>query len=109
MALSRGHPIRSYRDLEVWQRAMDLVVASYRATRSFPGHERFGLTAQLRRSAVSVASNIAEGRGRHGLGDFLHHLSIANGSVMELETQFLIGRRLEYLSEPDARGVLQRC
>lgn len=86
---------------------MDLVVESYRATKSFPSEERYGLTAQLRRSAVSIASNIAEGRGRHGLGGFLYHLSVANGSIMELETQVLIGLKLDYLTEPEARGVLR--
>ena len=105
---SRVSPIRGYRDLEVWQRAMDLVVESYRATQAFPSEERYGLTAQLRRSAVSIASNIAEGRGRRGLGGFLYHLSVANGSIMELETQLLIGVKLRYLDEGEAQGVLRR-
>ena len=90
---TRGRAIRGYQDLEVWKRAMNLVVESYSATRAFPPDERYGLKAQIRRSAVSIPSNIAEGRGRQGLGGFMYHLSVANGSLMELETQFLIATR----------------
>lgn len=105
---TRVTQIRSYQDLEVWQRAIDLVVEAYRVTNAFPRDERYGLTAQLRRAAVSIPSNIAEGRGRRGLGGFLYHLSVANGSVMELETQILIGMRLGYLDERTAQEVLRR-
>jgi len=105
---SRGRAIRGYQDLEVWQKAMDLVVETYRLTKTFPSDERFGLIAQLRRASVSVPSNIAEGRGRFGLGGFLYHLSIATGSLMEVETQFLISERLEYLTPSEARKVLER-
>jgi len=86
---------------------MDLVVEIYRLTKSFPSDERYGLTAQLRRAAVSVPSNIAEGRGRFGLGGFLYHLSVANGSLGEVETQLLISDRLKYL-DPDTRAVFER-
>src|SRR2546428_3438028 len=106
---SPRRPIRGYLDLEVWQRAMDLVVQCYRVTRSFPANERYGLTAQARRAAVSVPSNIAEGRGRRGLGDFLRHLAIANGSLTELETQLQISVRLGYIAEDDARAILRTC
>lgn len=102
---SRGRVLRSFRDLEVWQKAMDLVVEIYRRTASFPSHERYGLTAQLRRAAVSVPSNIAEGRGRSGLNVFLYHLSVATGSLMEVETQLLISERLAYVNESEARAV----
>jgi four helix bundle protein len=105
---SRGRAIRDYRDLEVWQKAMELVVETYRVTRTFASDERYGLTAQLRRAAVSVPSNIAEGRGRFGLGGFLYHLSVANGSLMELETQLLIAERLDYMTIDNARIVLRR-
>ena len=105
---SRGRAIRGYQDLEVWQKAMDLVVETYRLTKTFPSDEWFGLIAQLRRASVSVPSNIAEGRGRFGLGGFLYHLSIATGSLMEVETQFLISERLEYLTPSEARKVLER-
>ncbi len=92
--------VSSYRDLDVWNRAMDFVVACYRLTDKFPKREEFGLTAQLRRAAISVPTNIAEGHGRSSTGDYLRHLSIAHGSLMELETQLEIGRRLGYLDEP---------
>lgn len=90
--------VRGFRDLKVWQRSVDLVIEVYSATRSFPQTEIYGLTAQLRRSAVAIPSNIAEGHGREHLGDYLHHLSIANGSLMEVETQVTIASRLGYLS-----------
>ena len=101
-------PIRSYRDLEVWQRAMDLVVDCYAATKAFPAEERYGLTAQIRRSVVSVPSNIAEGRGRQGVGGFLYHLSVAYGSLMELDTQLQISARLHYLGADIAERLLDR-
>lgn len=97
--------VNSYRDLLVWQRGMDLVESIYQATQSFPRHEVYGLTAQLRRAAVSVPSNIAEGHGRRHLGDYLHHLSIANGSLFELETQLLLAERLTYLPPAEAEAV----
>ena len=90
--------ITNYRDLLVWQKAMDLVESSYRMTRSFPKEESFGLAAQLRRAAVSVPANIAEGQGRHTTKEFLRFLSIASGSLKELETHMLIAERLCYVS-----------
>jgi four helix bundle protein len=105
---SRGRVVRGYKDLEVWQKAMDLVVETYRLTKPFPSDERFGLIAQLRGAFVSVPSNIAEGRGRFGLGGFLYHLSVATGSLVEMETQFLISARLQYLNPSDATTVLAR-
>ena len=101
-------PVRSYRDLRVWRSAMALVVASYDLCRSLPDRERYGLAAQTQRSAVSVAANIAEGHGRDHLGDYLHHLSIANGSLMELETEVQIGTCLGYYSEDRAQLVLSK-
>src|SRR5438552_5440762 len=91
--------VTSYRDLTVWERAMDLANLAYDITKSFPKDERFGLTSQLQRAAVSIPSNIAEGQGREHLGEYLHHLSIANGSLMELETQFLIASRRHYIDQ----------
>jgi four helix bundle protein len=82
--------IRSYRDLIVWQRAMALAVGTYDLTRLFPIEERFGLSAQLRRAAVSVPANIAEGHGRVHRGEYVHHLSIAHGSLCEVETMLLL-------------------
>ena len=78
--------VNSYRDLRVWQKAMDLVVTSYEVAKQFPQSELYGLVSQIQRAAVSIPANIAEGHGREHLGDYLHHLSIANGSLMELET-----------------------
>ncbi|MCH6547487.1 MAG: four helix bundle protein [Gemmatimonadetes bacterium] len=90
--------IRSYRDLKVWQMGIDLVVECYQLTSRFPRDERFSLTQQIRRAVVSVPSNIAEGHGRTHLGEYLYHLSIANGSLMELETQIIIAQRLGFLA-----------
>jgi four helix bundle protein len=90
--------IRSYRDLLVWQKSMDLVVEVYRFTDGFPNREIYGLTSQLRRAAVSIPSNIAEGHGRHGTGDFVRFLDIALGSLCEVQTQLLISERLEFCS-----------
>ena len=97
--------VRHYRDLIAWQKAMDLVVRVYEATKEFPPEEQFGLTTQLRRAAVSVASNIADGQGRHATRDFLRFLSIAYGSLQEVETQLIIARRLEYLEESLQGGL----
>src|SRR5436309_689121 len=99
--------VTSYRDLTVWQRAMDLVDLAYEVTRAFPRDERFGLAAQLQRCAVSVPSNIAEGHGREHLGEYVHHLSIANGSLMELETQLLIASRRLYITTGEVEPVLE--
>ena len=98
--------VRNYRELIAWQRAMDLVEAVYTATRRFPQDELYGLTSQLRRAVVSVPSNIAEGQGRTTTKEFLHHLSIAHGSLREVETQVLIAQRLAYLSEGETEPVL---
>jgi four helix bundle protein len=98
--------IRSYRDLIAWQRAMDLVEGVYRVTHSFPKDELYGLTSQLRRAAVSVPSNIAEGQGRGTVGEFIHYLRIAHGSLCETETQILIAQRLSYLNSQQVRALL---
>src|SRR5216117_3472431 len=98
MTIARAR-VLSYRDLVVWQRAMDLTDFAYEVTKSFPKDERFALTSQMQRCAVSVPSNIAEGHGREHLGEYLHHLSIANGSLMELETQFVIASRRQYIDQ----------
>jgi four helix bundle protein len=98
--------IKGYRDLLVWRRAMDLVTATYRLTASLPRDEKYGLVQQLHRAAVSIPSNVAEGHGRDHLGDYLHHLSVANGSLMELETQVMITRRLGYVSREAEERML---
>ena len=105
---SQGKPIRSYRDLQVWQKAVDLVVESYKLARLLPQNEAFGLASQIQRAAVSIPANIAEGHGREHLGDYLHHLSVANGSLMELETHFQVGLRLSYFDQAGIDSVLKQ-
>lgn len=90
---------RKYQKLLVWQEAMDLVVGVYRITERLPATERFGLCQQLRRAAASIPSNIAEGAGRHSDKDFIRFLNIANGSLLEVETQLLIALQLQYIEE----------
>ena len=86
--------VRSYRDLLVWQRAMDVAVAVYDLTRSYPQDELFGLTSQSRRAASSIAANIAEGYGRASKLSYLHFLKIARGSLKELETHLMLAERV---------------
>lgn len=103
---SRGD-IRGFKDLEVWQVAMRLVQACYELSRAFPDSEKFGLTNQLRRSAVSVPSNIAEGHGRGSPKSFLQFLWIANGSLAELETQVLLAVDLGFVDGETATKCLE--
>ena len=99
-------PVRSYRDLKVWQMAMSLANDVYTATAAFPKAEVYGLTSQIRRATVSVPSNIAEGHARGGTRDFLRFLSVAQGSLAELETQVLIATRQSFLTEDHAAPLL---
>jgi four helix bundle protein len=94
-------PARSHRDLPVWQQAMSLVECVYRLTVAFPDEERFGLTSQLRRAAVSIPSNIAEGAARSSTGELGHYLGIALGSAAELETQLELAKRLGFTDNTD--------
>lgn len=89
----------SYKDLIVWQKSIRLVKLVYKATASFPSEEKYGLSAQMRRCAVSIPSNIAEGRRRGSRKDYCKFLRIANGSSAELETQIIIGKELDYLQD----------
>lgn len=101
--------IRSYRDLRVWQEAMTLAEMCYRQTRDFPREEMFGLTAQIRRAAVSIAANIAEGWGRENTGSYVQFLRISQGSCKELETHIAIAQRV---LEPPPSGLgplLEQC
>jgi four helix bundle protein len=98
--------IESYRDLKVWERAMELVTESYKLTKLLPRTEIYGLSSQIQRSAVSIPANIAEGHGREHLGDYLRHLSIARGSLAELETHLLIANRLALIRETELDPVL---
>ena len=90
-----GKKLSSYRDLEVRKCSIDLVEEMYRVTASFPTEEKYGLISQMRRAAVSIPSNIAEGYGRRDRGDYLRHLSFSNGSLKEFETQMIIVGRLK--------------
>lgn len=98
--------IRDHKDLLVWQRAMDLVVESYKIAESFPDREKYGLTSQLQKAAVSVPANIAEGHSRKSTGAFLNHLGIASGSIAELETHIEIGVRLKYVQQQKVDAAL---
>ncbi|BBE70736.1 four helix bundle protein [Oharaeibacter diazotrophicus] len=97
--MSSEPEIRSYRDLKVWKDAMDLAVNSYEATRGFPREEIFGLVSQIRRAAASVPANVAEGYGRDNVGNYVHHLRIAQGSLKEFETHVILAGRVELLKE----------
>lgn len=90
--------VRNYQDLLAWQKAVDLVVAVHQVTRLWPAEERYGLTAQIQRAAVSVPSNLAEGQGRRSDKEFSRYCHIAHGSLREVETQLIIAQRLGYLS-----------
>lgn len=98
----------SYQDLVAWQKAMDLVVDVYHFSQHFPADERFNLTSQIRKSGVSIPSNIAEGHGRRTSKDFSHFLWIANGSLSELETQALVAERLQYTTPESTSRLLAR-
>ena len=99
----------NYKNLVVWQKAMDLTDAVYSLTKALPPDERFALSDQMKRAAVSVPSNIAEGYGRHTNKEFRQFLSYARGSVFEIETQITICLRQHYLSEKDVKNALALC
>ena len=99
--------VKSYQELETWRVAMKLVAEVYRVSKSFPKEEAYGLTNQLRRAAVSIPSNIAEGQGRSSTADFLRHLSIARGSLYEVETQVLIAAQLDYLTAQEVSELTE--
>jgi four helix bundle protein len=98
--------VKNYQELIVWQKAMDLVEDVYKSSKDFPREEIYALTSQIRRAAVSIPSNIAEGQGRRTTLDFLRHLSIAYGSLREVETQILIARRLGYVAQTRVDDVM---
>jgi four helix bundle protein len=101
--------IDSYRDLMVWQSAMNLASGVYRVTSKFPKSEMYGLTSQLRRSAVSVASNIAEGHTRGSTKEYQRFVGIAHGSLAEAETQMLLAQRLAFASDREIRSLLAQA
>lgn len=95
----------SYEELIVWQKAMELVEETYRIVKLLPKEEMYALSDQMRRAAISIPSNIAEGQARHSTKEFLHFLSIAKGSVAELHTQYLICVRLHYMANDEIEKV----
>ena len=99
---------KNYRDLDVWQLAMDLVVVCYELARAFPKSELYGLASQLQRAAVSVPANIAEGQARQHLKEFVQHLSIAQGSLAEAETHIQIAERLHYTNSEKVQEILTK-
>jgi len=101
--------IKSFQDLTVWQKAHQLSLAIYRSTADFPKNEMYGLTSQIRRAAVSVALNIAEGVGRSTLGDYRRFISIARGSSQEVICLLLIARDLAYFDAQEAKNLLQHA
>ena len=103
-----GKAIESYRDLHVWQAAIELTVACYAETKKFPTSETYGLTSQIRRSSTSVAANIAEGYGRDNTGYYVQFLRVAQGSLKELETHFTIAKRIGYLESSEEEMLLKR-
>lgn len=101
-------PVNSYRDLLVWQKAMILVTETYSISQEFPSTEMYGLTNQIRRAAVSIPSNIAEGYGRHSTADYKRFLQIAVGSLFELQTQIEIALNLKYVSREIFNSVFEK-
>jgi four helix bundle protein len=101
--------IRSYRDLRVWNEAMELAASCYEATRAFPREEAFGMTSQIRRAAASVPANIAEGYGRESAGSYAHFLKNAQGSLKELETHVLLAIKVGLASQEVAAPLLDRA
>ncbi|MCI0351485.1 MAG: four helix bundle protein [Acidobacteriales bacterium] len=99
----------SYRDLVAWQKAIQLVTTIYQTTEGFPAREIYGLTNQLRRAAVSIPSNIAEGQARFSKRDFAHFLRQAKGSLAEVDTQITISRHLKYINEKQADQIAAAC
>ena len=102
-------PGRGFRDLRVWKDGMDLVEQIYRLTRDFPKQETYGLISQLRRAAVSIPSNIAEGQARTHVKEYLYHLSTAKGSLAEVQTQLEIAARLSYVTLEQMRPIMQQA
>ncbi|MBL8865053.1 MAG: four helix bundle protein [Planctomycetia bacterium] len=100
--------VQNYKDLVAWQKAMELVVEIYQTTAASPNGERYGLTNQVRRAAVSIPSNIAEGQGRGPSQDFVRFLCVARGSLQEVDTQIILATRLGYLPQDDCDRLSER-
>ena len=100
--------MHNYNNLQIWQQAMDLVEEIYKLTASFPIEEKFGLVSQMTRAAVSIPSNIAEGAGRNSDKDFAHFISIAIGSLYELNTQIVLSERLGYINQTQSQELQKK-
>lgn len=100
--------LKTYKDMDVWQQAMELVSVIYLVTKSFPREEIYALTSQMRRAAISIPSNIAEGRAKRTTREFMRFVNMASGSAAELETQLMIGERLGYLSSGQVNPLLEK-
>jgi four helix bundle protein len=100
--------MRPHHNLEAWNKAVDLVIDIYKSTEAFPKEERYGLTSQIRRAAVSIPANVAEGAGRYSQREFAHFLSNAQGSASELETELIISHRLRYLDETTFSRLIEQ-
>lgn len=101
--------IKSYKELNVWKQSIGLVKEAYRVTNEYPKSEVYGLTSQIRRAAVSVPANIAEGQGCSGKKEFLQFLNIAKGSLAELETLFIISKELNYMISDESYALQEEC
>lgn len=99
--------MHNIKELKIWKKAMDLAVQVYELSSKFPSDERFGLTSQVRRCAVSIPSNISEGAGRNTNGEFKQFLGIANGSAYELQTQLIIANKLNFIDEKSTESILE--
>jgi four helix bundle protein len=100
--------MKTFRDLFIWQKAMTFVTNTYQITQQFPNEELFGLTSQIRRSAVSIPSNIAEGYGRESQKDFLRFINFAVSSLFELQTQIEIAKNINYLNETEFNNIFEK-
>jgi four helix bundle protein len=101
--------VQSYRDLKVWNKAIELALELYRITESFPSSERFGVTTQLRRAAVSIASNIAEGHARSTRGEYRNFLPVARGSAVEVEVQLFLAEQIGFINSPMLAKARDHC
>ena len=101
--------VKSFRDLIAWKKAIELSRKIYNVTRFFPKEEIFGMTSQMKRAVVSIASNIAEGQGRNSTGEFLQFLGISKGSLYELETQLIISQEIGFITKETSDNLLSDC
>ena len=108
MVSNKNKKVKSFKDLEIWQKGIELVVDIYKITKNFPKDELYGLTSQLKRAAVSIPSNIAEGCGRHYTAEYKQFLYVTIGSCAEVQTQLIIASKLGYLKDCNAKNLLDR-